>query len=199
MNQKDWLGNKKSTYTQLGASNHVEYTRAEHDYYATDPIAARWLLQIEPEISNTIWECACGENHLANVFKQAGKNVRCSDIVARQPDIEQLDFLACNTPMHDADIVTNPPYKYALQFVEKGLQLVDHGRFICMFLKITFLEGKARRSLFEINPPIRVWVSTSRLNCYYNGVVTNSSSATCYAWFVWKKGYKGNTYIKWFN
>ena len=37
---KDWTGNKKSTFTCLGASNHVEHDRAEHDYYATEPKAA---------------------------------------------------------------------------------------------------------------------------------------------------------------
>ena len=184
----------------LGASNHVDFDRANFDYYATDPIAAKWLLQIEPNLSNTIWECACGENHLANIFKDAGKNVRCSDIVVRQPDIEQLDFLACNTPMHDADIVTNPPYKYALQFVEKALSLVDENRLVCMFLKLTFLEGKARRMFFNENPPIRIHVSSSRINCELNGISDkNKQSAVCYAWFVWQKGFKGYPELHWFN
>lgn len=26
-----------------------------------------------------------------------------------------------------------------------------------------------------------------------------SSSAAAYAWFVWEKGYKGETIVKWFN
>lgn len=197
---KDWDGNGNSVFKLLGASNHVDFDRANFDYYATDPIAAKWLLQIEPNLSNTIWECACGENHLANIFKDAGKNVRCSDIVVRQPDIEQLDFLACNTPMHDADIVTNPPYKYALQFVEKALSLVDENRLVCMFLKLTFLEGKARRMFFNENPPIRIHVSSSRINCELNGIYDkNKQSAVCYAWFVWQKGFKGYPELHWFN
>lgn len=24
-------------------------------------------------------------------------------------------------------------------------------------------------------------------------------SAVCYAWFVWEKGYKGDTIVRWFN
>lgn len=196
---KDWTGNSKSTYSMLGASNHVEQDRAVHDYYSTDPIAAEWLLKIETNLSDSIWECACGENALSNIFKAHGKTVRCSDLVVRCDGIEQLDFLQCNTPMPNTDIVTNPPYKLALPFLEKALSIVDEGRYVCMFLKLTFLEGKARRLFFEQNPPIRVWVSSSRLNCLPNGQSKNQSSAVCYAWFVWKKGYKGYPEIRWFN
>lgn len=33
----DWTGNKKSTYAQLGASNHSENNRVGNDFYSTDP------------------------------------------------------------------------------------------------------------------------------------------------------------------
>lgn len=196
---KDWTAGRHNTFVTLGASNHVEHDRAEHDYYATDPKAAEWLLKLETDLSSSIWECACGEMHLADVFKSHGKIVRCSDLVVRKEGVEQLDFLTCEEPMHDTDIVTNPPYKWALSFVEKALSLVDDGRHVCMFLKLTFLEGKARRMFFEKNPPMRVWVSSSRLNCWFNGIVTNTTSAQCYAWFIWQKGYKGHPEIRWFN
>ena len=65
-----------------------------------------------------------------------------------------------------------------------------------MFLKIQFLEGKARRALFEKYPPKTVYVSSSRLRCAMNGI---KSSAVCYAWYVWVKGYTGDTVIKWIN
>ena len=118
---KDWKGNKKTTFVQLGASNHVDYERAEHDYYATDPIAAEWLLKIEPELSDNIQECACGENALSDIFKSAGKKVRCSDLVVRKDGIEQKDFLSCTEPVHNMDIITNPPYSMAQEFVESSI------------------------------------------------------------------------------
>jgi hypothetical protein len=69
-----------------------------------------------------------------------------------------------------------------------------------MFLKITFLEGKKRKALFRSCPPLRVWVSSSRLKCAPNGDFNATvGSAACYAWFIWEKGYKGETIIKWFN
>ena len=68
-----------------------------------------------------------------------------------------------------------------------------------MFLKLTFLEGKKRRKFFEEQPPIRVWVTSSRISCYLNGNKCENSGAVCYAWFVWQKGYKGYPQIRWFN
>ena len=69
-----------------------------------------------------------------------------------------------------------------------------------MFLKIQFLEGKARRELFRQHPPKVVYVSSSRLLCAPNGDFTNTNgSAVAYAWFVWEKGFKGDTIIKWIN
>ena len=58
-NNKDWVGNQKSIYTTLGASNHVEEEREINDYYATDPATLQPLLKKE-SISHHIWECACG-------------------------------------------------------------------------------------------------------------------------------------------
>ena len=113
---------------------------------------------------------------------------------------EQADFLSIDNQQWDGDIVTNPPYAYAQEFVEKALAIIPEGHKVCMFLKLTFLEGKKRKHLFQTQPPARIWVSSSRLLCAMNGEFDKlSGSATAYAWFVWEKGYKGDTVIKWFN
>ena len=39
MTNKDWGGNKRTTYAQLGASNHCDHERQNEDFYATDSIA----------------------------------------------------------------------------------------------------------------------------------------------------------------
>jgi hypothetical protein len=100
----------------------------------------------------------------------------------------------------NGDIITNPPYKYAQQFVERALENVKPGRKVAMFLKLTFLEGKARKQMFLNNPPKTVYVSSSRLLCAKNGDFENTKgSAVAYAWFVWEKGFKGDPVIKWIN
>jgi hypothetical protein len=63
-----------------------------------------------------------------------------------------IDFLQWDSPF-DGDIITNPPYKFALEFVEKALELITDGHKVAMFLKLQFLEGKARRAFFDKAPP----------------------------------------------
>lgn len=196
-NNKDWRGDTHSVMVSLGASCHAQNERAARDYYATEPKAAKLLLEVE-KFDHHIWECACGEKHLAAVFEEAGHSVRCSDIGNRCEN-EVMDFLQCNEPWH-GDIITNPPYKYATEFVKKALSLVGEGSKIAMFLRIQFLEGKRRKRLFEKNPPHCVYVSSSRLKCAINGDFENiAGSAACYARFVWQKGFSGDTIIKWIN
>lgn len=198
---KDWTGNKKSVFTTLGASNHTEEIREQNDYYATDPIAAELLLQQEVFI-DLIWEPACGEKHLSKVFEKAGNIVRSSDIVNRCGN-EVFDFLSEDNKKWDGDIVTNPPYKYAKEFVEKAIDIVPDGRIVAMFLKLQFLEGKQRKALFEKYPPKTIYVSSSRITCAKNAEFDRmkeaGGSAVAYAWFVWQKGFKGDTTVKWIN
>jgi len=189
---------KESVFINLGASNHSKGKREENDYYATEPIAGKLLLEVEPELNN-IWECACGEGHLAKVFDEAGKLGKATDLINRGYGTIE-DFLISTEPYHNGDIVTNPPYKYAQEFVENALARVDIGRKVCMFLKVLFLESKSRKELFTAQPPRTVYVSSSRINCAKNGdFITYDSSAVAYAWFVWQKGYKGETIVKWIN
>ena len=118
---KDWVGGTKSIYTTLGASNHAEHDREKHDYYATDPKAAKLLLELET--FNNILEPSCGEGHLSKVFENAGIKVTSSDLIDRgYGDIKNFfDY-----SKWDGDIVTNPPYKYALEFIEHALKIIPN-------------------------------------------------------------------------
>ena len=198
---KDWIGNQNSIYKTLGASNHTKKERQLHDYYATEPKAMKLLLD-EEKFSPVIWECACGEGHLSKVLEQYNYKVYSTDLVYRGFGCTgSFDFLKCTFKNFNGDIITNPPYRYALEFVQKALDIVMPGKKVAMFLKIQFLEGKKRREFFEKYPPKTVYVSSARLNCAMNGNfdLYNRTSAVCYAWFVWEKGFKGDPIIKWIN
>ena len=207
MNNKDWVGNKNSIYKTLGASNHTDNEREPNDYYATEPKAVELLLELE-EFHPYVWECACGEGHLSEVLKQAGYDVKSSDIIDRGYNgTEIIDFLSVTKEdIHNdfpRDIITNPPYKYAKQFIEHALDISMDGTKIAMFLKVQFLEGKGRKELFTKYPPKAVYVSSSRILCAKNGefekMRENGGSAVAYAWFIWEKGYQGETALFWFN
>lgn len=194
----DWTGNSNSIYKTLGASNHTDKERQNEDYYATDPIAAKLLLEVEN--LNNVLEPACGEGHLSEVFRMAGVLGDSCDLINRGYG-KQRDFLTIDS--WDGDIVTNPPYKIAKEFIEHALKIVNTGSKVCMFLKIQFLEGKARKELFKRYPPKTIYVSSSRILCAKNadfdGMKAGGGSAVAYAWYVWEKGYSGETILKWIN
>lgn len=204
---KDWTGNSKSIYVCNGASNHTDEERQRQDYYATEPKAVEILLQ-EETFSHYVWECACGEGHISEVLKNAGYDVKSSDLIDRgYPGTEKIDFLTVkkediknDTPR---DIITNPPYKFAKEFVEHSLDISMDGAKVAMFLKLTFLESKSRKKLFEKYPPQIIYVSSSRLQCAKNGDFVKykygTGTAVAYAWYVWVKGFKGNPIVKWVN
>lgn len=132
----------------------------------------------------------------------AGHNVKSTDLIDRGYGTGGIDFLM-QWENFDGDIVTNPPYKYAQDFIEHSLKIIPKGNKVAMFLKVQFLEGKKRKELFRNHPPKAVYVSSSRILCAKNGdferMKKGGGSAVAYAWYVWENGYKGDTIIKWIN
>lgn len=108
---KDWIGNKNSTFVQLGSSNHSDKDREINDYYATDPKALEIFLdklkEDRFELHNNIWEPACGEGHLSKVLTKRGYNVYSSDLINRGYGW-QSDFLKVTNTNLKVDILTNP-------------------------------------------------------------------------------------------
>lgn len=68
-----------------------------------------------------------------------------------------------------------------------------------MFLKTTFLEGQRRYDdIFKITPPEYMLQFSKRVKCAKNADFSSyPSSAIAYAWYVWRKGFTGNTVVKW--
>lgn len=200
------MGAKKGSrnlYITLGASNHTDKERQEDDFYATDPIAIDVLCSVE-KFNGSIWENSAGSGCLSERLKERGYNVISTDLVDRGYNCceSSVDFLK-ETETRAENIVMNPPYKLAQEFIEHSLELVPTGGKVCAFLKIQFLEGKARKQLFEKYPPKTVYVSSSRILCAKNGdfdgMRAAGGSAVAYAWYVWEKGFQGVTELKWVN
>lgn len=196
----DWTGNATAIFATHGASNHSETDRAELDYYATDPAAVEALLSVE-HFSHYILEPACGGCHISKVLSDYGYNVVSTDVVHRGSvlQIGNMDFLSyVPEPRNSRDIITNPPYKYAAEFVEHALDISQESVKVAMFLKLTFLEGGKRKQLFDKYPPKKIYVFRNRVDCWKNGIKPDKpSKAVCYAWFVWEKGFSGSPEIAW--
>ena len=71
-----------------------------------------------------------------------------------------------------------------------------------MFLKTTALEGKRRyQELYSKQRPKLVLQFVERMLCAKNGdfdyMREHGGSAASYAWFVWEKGFNGQTVVDW--
>ena len=110
------------------------------------------------------------------------------------------NFFDCKECLGD-NIVTNPPYKFSIEWVLHSLELLQPGKKLALFLPIQFFESDSRyKKIFKKYPPKTVYVCSSRIKCAIKGDFNNiGSGAMAYAWFVWQKGYKGPTEVKWFN
>ena len=193
---------ERNIFATIGASNHSEKEREKNDFYATDPKALEILLdklnEDEIYLHKNIWECACGKGHLSNVLKSRGYRVYSTDLIDRGYNDNIIDFLTTGNANYSCDILTNPPYKYAKEFVEKALYIQADGYYTIMFLKIQFLEGQERKKLFKKYPPKYVYVNSARQLCSMNGDFEKyKAKALCYCWFIWQKGYKGEPTIRW--
>lgn len=188
---------KTLTGTSLSGTS-VSRSRVTDDYYATPPESTKALMDVEKFEGNILEPC-CGEGHISEILKDYGYDVISNDLIDRGYGEFNEDFLTSGNLSAD-NVVTNPPFKYAKEFIEKSLEITT-GK-VAMFCKIQLLEGVSRRDMFENTPLRTVYVFTKRQNPLRNGSPVDENgkkwaSTMCFAWFVWEHGYEGSPEIKW--
>lgn len=178
--------------------------RQKDDFYATEPTALKLFIETLNrdglKLNKNIWECACGQGHLSEVLKNKGHNVWSTDLIDRGYGEGGIDFTNDNNfnLIWDGDILTNPPFKLAEEFVLKGMERLNIGNYLILFLKIQFLEGQKRKELFKKYPPKYVYVHSSRQLCAKDGCFEKYTATTqFYAWYLWENGFIGDTVIRW--
>ena len=163
------------------------------DFFPTPPWATFALIDIE-KFDGDIWECACGDGAMSRVLEETGLPVASSDLYDRGYGESRIDFLTSTRCA--ANIVTNPPYNRAEEFVLHGLK--QSQRKLALLLRLAFLEGANRANrIFATMPPSRVLIFSERITFYPKGVDPRGSGTTAYAWFVWDKEAGASTQIKW--
>ena len=174
---------------QVGRATYAE--RGE-DLYETPPVAVSALLSVE-QIPMRIWEPACGPGAIVRVLRESDRFVFASDLVdyhsAHQDRV--FDFLTQKKPALNIDcIVTNPPFRWAQEFVAKAIELCPR---VFMLLRLAFLESERRSSILDTGNLCRVHVFRKRLpmmhRAGWEGRKANSGMA--FAWFVFLRGYHG--------
>lgn len=192
--------------TSLSGGNGGKRTRVLNDYYATPPYVTKmfldeWLVDDNIEGFSNILEPSCGEGHISEVLKEYG-NVHSFDLVDRgyKGIISTKDFLKDDYNGEFDLVITNPPFKYIQEFIEKSLDISN--KYVVMFSKIQLLESERRKKLFQALPLRYVYIHSKRVEVWRNGEPLNENgkkwaNTMCFAWFVWDKHYTGEPIIRW--
>jgi len=77
-------------------------------------------------------------------------------------------------------IITNPPFKIALEFLEKSL---TESKTVIYLLRLNFLGTLKRKEFWNANQPTHLFTLAKRPSFTGKG-----TDATEYAWFVWDRG-----------
>jgi len=109
------------------------------DDFQTPPYALNPLLEYIPK-DWVVWECAAGEGYLSAALSRLGYEVISTDILTGQ------DFLKVQPTEHWDIIVTNPPYKYKQQFLQRCYHL---GKPFALLVPLTTFETGKRQALFK--------------------------------------------------
>lgn len=165
-----------------------------HDFYPTPRAATEALLGVE-KFEGGIWECACGDGAISKVLTEHGYTVKSSDLINRGYGETPVDFLLMPRENVTDNIVTNPPYGLAEEFVRTALGASRLK--VAMLCKLAFLEGEKRKRMFETTPLARVHVFSKRITMTRNGEELRSGGMIAFAWFVWEHGHQGRPTVGW--
>lgn len=170
--------------------------REVNDFYPTPHFVTEELLKRE-KFDGNIWEPACGRGDISKVLIDNGYSVYSSDLIDRGYGDGNIDFIN-NTSFKKFDnIITNPPYKYALEFVNSAKK--HSNKKIALFLKTVFLESEKRYDMFQDTefPLARIYQFSKRVALNKNIIDTSKSGMIAYAWYIWDIEHVGKPTIDW--
>lgn len=191
---------RKASDTKQNRSDAVMAQRGaaddELDDFPTPPWATRAfitkVIKIKP--GETAVEPAAGRGYMSEVLKEGfgAKNVDSYDIADYPNDycpalpggfLENKKF---DKPDQWDWCITNPPFKIAEQFVQRGLHVARRG--VAMLCRTVIIEGLARyTNLYSVTPPSLVAQYVERVPMVEAQFDPKASTATGYAWIVWDK------------
>jgi hypothetical protein len=176
--------------------------RIDNDVYNTPTRAIKELLSREEFKSDVIWECACGKGNISKELESYygyDKDILSSDL--RDDDeiygLKNSNFLKCSiNDIHSIglilgfsefktfDVITNPPFSHALEFILHAKELGASK--IAMLLKLDFLGSIKRFDTLWADktfPLTKMYVFVKRLDFGLKATPT-----LCHAWYIFENG-----------
>lgn len=175
-----------------------ESDRIALDAYMTPPWAVDVILPFLPLTNHTtVLEPCCGTGNVLERVRAHGvesASLRGIEIDAGRADtarargfnVETANALSADWGSPDV-IITNPPYRRALEFATKAVEVARGKGTVALLLRLGFLETLKRREWHVANP-CDLFVFPRRPSFFGSG-----SDGAAYGWFVWAPC-RGNRY-----
>jgi hypothetical protein len=169
----------------------------EHDFFPTPSWVTRALLAalplpggvwLEPAVGGAAIVQAVEHGNARATRRWLGVDIRdVRGLPYLEPaDLRIGDFLDAATieglPAPDV-IITNPPFIHAARFAQRCLDIAAGRAWVCLLLRMAFLESAERAPFLRRHPPDLF--PLSERPSFTNGTDTDS---TAYGWFVWPPG-----------
>lgn len=168
----------------------------ERDDFPTPPWATRaFITKVLPDMyRGTVCEPAAGRGYMAEVLKERFETVDCFDAAdyGYCPALSGgfLENERFSAPDQWDWVISNPPFKLAKEFVERGLHCARRG--VAMLCRTVIIEGQQRyEALYSRLAPSLIAQYVERVPMVEGQYDPRASTATGYAWVVWDKTLPG--------
>lgn len=178
--------------------------RNKNDYYQTPYSMTRQLLEVENFEGNILEPC-CGAGAIVKVLRDYNKSVDYCDL-NNEFSLTGIfknfkDFINDDFDRYD-NIITNPPYSLAKEFILKAKQITNDK--IAMLLPLNYLHGVTRYNEIYLDKefPLKsvcVFCRYGMLEETIRDDGTYRTGMMVYAWYIWDKSYKDEPIIRWLN
>jgi hypothetical protein len=177
--------------------------RNANDLYRTPPLATYLLCKYSNPPKKIVEPCA-GYGNIASELVRNGHQVKCYDLNEYPqvifPVTTGVNALDLPKVLGYDGLITNPPYKndFPRLLAEKS---INEYEYTAMLLRLTFLEGVKRKSLFDKHPPTQMIFFSDRIR--FNSIEPEPiekkeqiGGMIAYAWFIWNR-HNDVTGVKW--
>ncbi|MFZ0494415.1 MAG: hypothetical protein WBE80_10205 [Methylocella sp.] len=183
--------------TARAKATHI-FDRAAQDFYV-EPEWCDDMLFAAEKFSGPVHDPACGIGRIVIAAIKTGHVASGSDIIERSETRDfSFDYLSDNEPMSYANIVCNPPYRAARQFIERALREARKSAFL---LQYGFMFGAERSAWLKTAPLKKVWILAPRPSMPPGELVLAGlkpgGGRIDYIWAVFERGHNGPPEIGW--
>lgn len=180
------------------------WERDELDWYV-EPYECSAALFAMEEFAGRVWDPACGIGRIVEMARDAGLQAIGTDISRRGQICErEFDFLDEEIEIGFANIVSNPPFKDAEDFVQRAISVVPPNGKVAMLLPLVWLSGFSSKRDWLPDSPLKTFFPISPRPSMPPGAVVMSgqnvgNGTKDFAWFVWQRGYRGGCEVRFMN